>query len=109
MVSNLSPAPTFAHELFPTTTAIRIDLNPGASGISTICISATDYNNAGHICYLTFGPTVNTTAITSDVQLTGNNVYRFSFARPTKWLSLKLDSGQTNPFGITYYIEGKNE
>ena len=97
------------HSLFPTTTAVRIDLNPSASGLSTVVVSTIDVNDAGHICYLRFGSTVNTTATTSDFQMPGNAMYRFNIGPATRWMSLKLDSAQTNPFEVDYYLEGKND
>lgn len=108
-MNNFPPAaPTLVNEVFPTTTAVRVDLNPGASGTSTLCISAIDFNDAAHVCYLRFGATVATTADVTDFQLTGNNIYRFAIGPGTKWMSMKLDTSQTDPFSITYFIEGQN-
>jgi hypothetical protein len=108
-VSNLPIAPTFPYLISPTNVATTVDLNPGASGIGVVCMTALDSTDLGYVCFLKFSATGDAVAAYGDFELVGNGMCRFSIGPASRYVSIVLDRARTSPFFISYYIEGRNE
>jgi len=99
-------APTFVHDVFPSTSPILVNLNPGASGVGTVCVSAVDRVDGGYVCRIKFGDS-SVSASTGDFAMKGHDTYRFAIGPGSKYMSLALSTSSAT-FEVSWYIEGKS-
>ena len=100
-------APTFVHDVFPTNAPLLVNLNSGASGVGTVCVSAVDRVAGGYTCFVRFGRDSTTQVSSGDFEMKGNDICRFSFGPSSRYMSLML-SAPSATFEVSYYIEGRN-